>query len=82
MIAKTQQKTGSQVDDYNLLHLSNKFDYLSNGRAKTGYHTLKDRQFAQKDNVVSISYMEALEAFKTTDNAEDFIKKAVPHLFC
>ena len=63
------------------LHLANKFDYLSNGKAKTGYHTLKDRQLTQKGNIISVTYTEALEAFKTTDNAEDFLKRAIPQLF-
>jgi len=46
------------------LHLTNKFDYLSNGKAKTGYHTLKDRYLDKQGQVVHISYIQALEAFK------------------
>ena len=36
--------TISPLKDGSLLHLENKFDYLSSGKVKTGYHTLKDSQ--------------------------------------
>ena len=30
-----------------MVHLVNKQDYLSSGKAKTGYHTLKDEQMVR-----------------------------------
>ena len=47
---------------------------------KTGYHTLKDEHLAAREDVISANYVEVLEAFKSTDNAEDFVRKAIPGL--
>ena len=58
--------------------MENKFDYLSSGKAKTGYHTFKDVQLAKNSEqaeLTKVSYIEALEAFKVTENAEDFLKE-------
>ena len=63
------------------LHLVNKFDYLTSGKAKTGYHTLKDRHLNKQGETVHISYIEALEAFKRTDNAKDFMDRLLPDHF-
>lgn len=63
------------------LRLVNKFDYLSNGKSKTGYHTLQDLHYMMKADeydVVSVNYGTALDAFKTTDNAIDFVERALP----
>ena len=72
---------GSNPELPQYLHLANKFDYLSNGKAKTGYHTLKDRYLDKHGQVAHISYIEALEAFKRTDNARDFMNRLLPDHF-
>ena len=53
------------------LRLVNKFDYLSNGKSKTGYHTVQDLSLMMRQDeleVISVDYMTVLEAFKTSDN--------------
>ena len=58
--------------------MENKFDYLSSGMAKTGYHRLRDTSIAANSRgleVFSVGYIEVLEAFKVTQNAEEFLAK-------
>ena len=73
----------SKAGESSYLHLVNKFDYLSNGKSKTGYHTLKDKYLLEKPNVDihTVNYGEALDAYKTTESAEDFVKLLLPNLF-
>ena len=71
-----------------VVHLINKQDFLSSGKSKTGYHTLKDDYLIKLDsiegekkyNFVPVDYVELLDAFKTTDNAMDFLRKVAPNL--
>ena len=70
--------TISPIRDTGCLVMENKFDYLSSGRAKTGYHKLRDASIANNSKglqVVSVGYIEVLEAFKVTQNAEEFLAK-------
>ena len=63
------------------LRLVNKFDYLTNGKSKTGYHTMQDLYHLMKEDeqqVVEVSFADALQAFKTTDSAEAFVRQALP----
>lgn len=67
----------TKSDKPRYLRLVNKFDYLTNGKSKSGYHTMQDLYHLIKQDerdVVSVSYADALAAFKSTDNAEDFLK--------
>ena len=82
MISKLDS-ISSSAEKSSYLHLVNKFDYLTNGKSKTGYHTLKDKYLSEKQGVTihTVNYGEALDAFKTTNNAEDFLKLLLPNLF-
>lgn len=63
------------------LRLENKFDYLSNGKSKTGYHTLQDLHHLSREeeyDIVTVNYTSALDAFKATDNALDFVERVMP----
>lgn len=67
-------------DSGKYLHLVNKFDYLSNGKSLTGFHATKEHQLAEKGNTVSVTYVDVLEAFMATENAEDFVRLLKPEL--
>ena len=63
------------------LRLENKFDYLSSGKSKTGYHTLQDLHHLSREeeyDIVTVNYTSALDAFKATDNALDFVERVMP----
>ena len=53
MLAKTDSGTS--------LSLTNKFDYLSNGRSLTGYHFLRSRHLEKYQEVRHINYLQAIE---------------------
>ena len=47
-----------------LLNLENKFDYLTNGRSRTGYAFLRHRQLSQNEGYINLNYLEAIDAYK------------------
>jgi len=56
LLAKTEPGT--------LINLENKFDYLTNGKSRTGYHFLKNRHLSQNTNFINLNYLEVVDNFK------------------
>ena len=56
-----------------LLNLENKFDYLTNGNSRTGYHVLKHRHFSDHSRFVNLNYLDAIEAYKRSESDKGFV---------
>ncbi len=53
------------------LDLTNKFSYLKNGKALTGYHTIR-KSHLTSIGTKHLNYQDVLDTFKTSKDDQDF----------
>ena len=60
--------------DSRLINLENKFDFLANGKAKTGYHSYKESYLEQDMNVTTVNCLVAIDEFIRSNDAKEFLE--------